>query len=616
MTIHDSTPHVLIIGGGLAGTATALRILNDATQPLRLTVVESRSAVGRGLAYSTAHREHLVNGVARMFSVYDDQPDHLVDWLQAAAAAGGWQPPAGVAWSASLPPRQVYGDYLQATLTRAVSRAAGRVRFTHRRTRAIDLEPVPEGTPAAGQAPNRQDERVGERNERASDRASGSDADRATERAVDRPSPGRYRVRYADGAQDFADAVVLATGVFARPLSRQRFVIDGAVESAPRLVSDIWARGSWDAVAEDQHIVYLGAGLSALDSLIIAEKAGFRGQHTVLSRRGLAVQARADVEPWPDFLRLDPAAFSLAEVLAQIRVQRRAVREQGESWQRLVAAIRPHVPAFWAAASDRERQRFLGRLRSFWESALHRSAAAPLAWQAAVAGQGRFTHRAAGIESVALRDDGRFDVTWRSNADADRGQRHTVTADRVVNCLGFEFDWHKVDDPLVRRLLARGLVSADRSGFGIRATREDHAVIDASGRVREGLHVVGHALRGLIWESNAIPEHVPQAGAVGRAIVAGLGSAVVPGLGLGLVPDPRASGQGAMGPGAKGQGAKGQGETGPSATGPGATGQHPGARQPAVEPVSDATVAMADDDTASVRPSRQRADAPASVPAS
>ena len=511
MTLRERIPHVLIIGGGLAGTATALRLLKDVNQRLRLTVVESRATVGRGLAYSTAHREHLVNGVARMFSVYDDEPDHLVDWLQAAANAGGWQPPAGVAWSGSLPPRQVYGDYLQSTLARALVEAADRVNYAHRRTRAIDVERL-----AAG--------------------------------------PAAYRVTLADDSHLHADAVVLATGVFSRPLGRQRFVVDGAVESAPGYIADIWARGAWDAVADDEHIVYLGAGLSALDSLIIAEKGGFRGQHTVLSRRGLAVQSRADVEPWPDFLRYDPAAPSLRALVRQIQQQRHEIRARGESWQRLVAAIRPHVPALWSAASDRDRRRFLGRLRSYWESSLHRSAGAPLAWQTAVAEQGRFAHHAGHIESVSLRDDGRFDITWRpaalahghggqretdparsadSVASADSAdavnrvdqvdqldqKRRTVVADRVVNCLGFEFDWHKVDDPLVRQLLVRGLVSAHRSGFGISVTADDHAVIGADGEVQPGLHAVGHALRGLIWESNAIPEHVPQAGTVGRSIV-------------------------------------------------------------------------------------------------
>lgn len=479
MTHRDTRPHVVIIGGGLAGTATALRILKDVRHPIRLSIVESRAALGLGVAYSTAHAEHLVNGLAKLFSVYDDDADHLVRWLHAASQRGGWQPPAGVALADSLPPRAVYGAYLQATLAQALAQAAARVAFHHIRARAIDVQ---------------------------ADTAEGA--------------PARYRITLDDGGRTVADHLVLATGVFTRPITQQGFAVDAAVAGAARYVRDIWHARAWDGVDADESVVFLGAGLSALDGLIMAEKAGFRGRHTVISRKGLAVQARQEVAPWPGFLQFDAAAPSLRALLAQIRVQRREIRRQGESWQRLVPAIRPHVPALWAAASPRERQRFLGRLRSYWESSLHRTAGQPLDWQARVEREQRYAHVAGRVRSVTLQADGRFAIAWQPRGEAAR----TLVADRLVNCLGFEFDWHKIDDPLVRNLVRRGLVQRGPSGFGVQATRSDHAVLDAAGRPQAGLHVVGHALRGLVWESNAISEHVPQAGAVGRAIVQALAS--------------------------------------------------------------------------------------------
>jgi uncharacterized NAD(P)/FAD-binding protein YdhS len=225
---------------------------------------------------------------------------------------------------------------------------------------------------------------------------------------------------------------------------------------------------------------------------------------------------REDVQPWPDFLRYTPGQVSLRDLLAQIRVQRRAIREQGEPWQRLVPAIRAHVPQLWALASARERRRFLGRLRAYWEAALHRSAAAPLAWQARVDAEGRHRHEAGRVQSIALQPDGRLAVAWQPR---DGRPLQTLVADRVVNCLGFDFDWRHIDDPLVRQLVARGLAQPDALGFGVQATRETHALRDAAGQPQPGLYAVGHALRGLVWESNAIGEQVPQAGTVGRAIL-------------------------------------------------------------------------------------------------
>lgn len=319
--------------------------------------------------------------------------------------------------------------------------------------------------------------------------------------------------------------MVLATGIHPRRLAWPGIEVDPAVGSSPRYVHDIWAPEAWNDVDADASIVYLGGGLSALDSLIMAEKRGFRGLHTVITRRGLPVHEREDQPPWPDFLQYDPARPDLRALLAQIRRERRSVARAGESWQRLVTAIRPHVPALWAAASDRDRRRFLTRLRSYWEASLHRTAREPLQWQTRVADQGRFRHRAGRVVSLAVRDDGRLAVGWRARVASDGGDGgrggdiEILVADRVVNCLGFEFDWQKIDDPLVRQLVARGLVKPDPFGFGIGASRTDHAVLDADGQAQPGLHAVGHPLRGVIWESNAISEHVPQAGTVGRAVL-------------------------------------------------------------------------------------------------
>jgi uncharacterized NAD(P)/FAD-binding protein YdhS len=474
MPSSDTRPHVLIVGGGLAGTAVALRILKDVEQPIRLSIVEPRAALGLGIAYGTTHPEHLVNGLARLFSLYDDEPDHLVRWLRAGAAVGGWQPPAGVSIEDSMPPRQVYGAYVQASLTAAISAAGRNVELRHLRARAVDV---------------------------------------VAQYDTGRP---RYRVVLDDGREELADELVLATGIYTKPLARQAFAVGAGVQASPRYVGDIWKDKAWDSAAQDAQIVYLGSGLSAVDSLIMAEKAGFQGRHLVLSRRGQGVREREDVQPWPDFLRYAPDAVSLRDLLAQIRVQRRAVRAQGEPWQRLVPAIRAHVPKLWSLASERDRRRFLGRLRAYWEASLHRSAAAPLAWQARVHAEGRHRHEAGRVQSIALQADGRLAVAWQPR---DGRPLQTVVADRVVNCLGFDFDWRHIDDPLVRQLVARGLAQPDPLGFGVQATRETHALRDAAGQPQPGLYAVGHALRGLVWESNAIGEQVPQAGTVGRAIL-------------------------------------------------------------------------------------------------
>lgn len=65
---------VLIIGGGFSGTILATRLLRNAL--LSVAVLDRESIPGRGLAYSTPHRFHLLNVPAGKMSAFPDQPDH------------------------------------------------------------------------------------------------------------------------------------------------------------------------------------------------------------------------------------------------------------------------------------------------------------------------------------------------------------------------------------------------------------------------------------------------------------------------------------------------------------------------------------------------------------
>jgi uncharacterized NAD(P)/FAD-binding protein YdhS len=112
------TRHVAIIGAGFSGTLLAINLLrHDGT---RVTLIERRPrAAGRGVAYSTAHPEHVLNVRAGHMSALPDQPDHFLHWLDRQ----GPRPASGFA------SRQVYGHYLTDLLDETRARAGGRLRI-------------------------------------------------------------------------------------------------------------------------------------------------------------------------------------------------------------------------------------------------------------------------------------------------------------------------------------------------------------------------------------------------------------------------------------------------------------------------------------------------------
>jgi uncharacterized NAD(P)/FAD-binding protein YdhS len=131
--------------------------------------------------------------------------------------------------------------------------------------------------------------------------------------------------------------------------------------------------------------------------------------------------------------------------------------------------LRPQTPALWGRLDTRNRRRFIRHLRPFWD--VHRHRAAPE------------IHR----EISELIERGSFRIL--RTRETDRSESY----DLIIDCTGLIRDVRQSTSPLVRSLLAKGLVELDDPPLGIDSTT--HAV-----------HVIGPLLRGALWESVAIPE--------------------------------------------------------------------------------------------------------------
>jgi len=96
--------HILIVGGGASGVLLAAHLLRDPSYDLRVTLVEKRAAVGRGIAYSARQQDHVLNVPAPGMSAYADDPDHFWRWLSARGLVGEER--------FVFVPRRHYGAYL------------------------------------------------------------------------------------------------------------------------------------------------------------------------------------------------------------------------------------------------------------------------------------------------------------------------------------------------------------------------------------------------------------------------------------------------------------------------------------------------------------------------
>ncbi|TKB16495.1 MAG: hypothetical protein E5V75_14240 [Mesorhizobium sp.] len=458
-----SVRSITIVGGGFAGATTAIKLLDSASEPLAITIVERRAELGRGVAYSTADPEHLVNGAARIFSLHPNDPDHLVRWLSENGPALGWTPPDDV--HDSSPPRWLYGTYVQSELNRAIDEAGQRATFRHVKASATEVLVGPHGV----------------------------------------------CVGSSDGQQIVSTEAVLATGVFRSPLPPT----EAAVANHPRYVEDSWNAAALDRLAGREKLLLIGSSLSMVDVVASMEARGFKGSYQVVSRRGQIVERRRNTEPWRDFLVGRPLPRTAKALLAAVKAERRAIAAAGLDWQGLPMVLRPTIVALWQGASDEERLRFTRHLRAVWDVTAHRAAPPSHERLARAQAQGRWSGAAGRVLNLQPHGDQiDAEIRWRRTGTIER-----LRFDGVVNCRGHqEHDWRRIADPFVESLLETGVVRLHSTGFGIDATA-DGRVIGANGRVHGNVFAIGHPLRGVAWESSSIGEQLGQAIALAELIL-------------------------------------------------------------------------------------------------
>jgi uncharacterized NAD(P)/FAD-binding protein YdhS len=102
---------VVIVGGGFSGAAVAAHLARRGRAAPEITLIEQRQRVGPGLAYGTKDPAHLLNVRASNLSVFPEQPDDFVRWLQ--RHGGGGQTPTRFAQRAQ------YGAYIEDVVRRA-----------------------------------------------------------------------------------------------------------------------------------------------------------------------------------------------------------------------------------------------------------------------------------------------------------------------------------------------------------------------------------------------------------------------------------------------------------------------------------------------------------------
>jgi uncharacterized NAD(P)/FAD-binding protein YdhS len=469
----------------LGGTATAIRLLQFAREPLQVVMIERRPEYrSAGVAYHRTgnHWHHVFNIQAGRMSMFREDVDDFVAWANNEADRTGWPSPwSGFTFTESGPaPRRIYADYLATRLAEAAREAPNAVTLLQADGEVVDM------TVKAGRVHVVVENYC----------LTHSDTE-----------PGRTTLQ--------ADYVVLATGLEERNLPFATGVTDH-----PSFVRQVYSEAGIERVLslrQDAVVAIIGTLLSAYDSASLLLRRGHTGTIYMISRSGLTLRT------YPSDHRHHVLNLPAPRLHADSYEGRdNLVQRFKEEWERACAIVagaypalapavvaervakswEPHLPEVLARIPSSELRALLDGYGSLLVT-LRVSAMAYITEivDAAMAAGRQIVLTAGKVEEIVGTETGTLRLSVAGPASTQ-----TIEADLVIANFGREPDYERVGSTLWINLLRRKIamwhrrtgrgVEVDGRGVLLGPTGTPSGPISVVGGPREGDEIVRYGRMG------------------------------------------------------------------------------------------------------------------------
>ena len=445
---------ITIIGGGASGTLLAANLLNaSGDHQLEINLVEKRSVIGRGVAYSTPGEVQLLNVPAAKMGAYPDDIESFHKWLQQNGYA--YEP-------TSFVPRKIFGEYLREVILEAAEAKSGNVRLNIFEDDAVDM--------------------VVEDN--------------------------KAHVVLGSGDTLYSEKAVLAFGNFLPP---DPTVSDLTFTDSPKYFRSPWAEGVYESIDDEDTVLVIGTGLSMVDVVMHLFYSPHRAKIYAISTRGLLPAVHKLGDTYPSFADELKPMDRITDVLKAVRRHIEKAESEDIDWRAVIDSLRPATQEIWLNLPIAEKRYFKQHLSRYWNVARHRMPVEAKIVLDRMQADGRLHILKGRLKAINL--DGRFNVEYLTN-----GVENQVAAGAIINCIGSESNFENIDSPFVRNLFSRGYIRNDALNMGIDAL-PNGVVVGQNGDNSGVIFTLGTALKGVLWESTAIPEIRSQAHNLARMLL-------------------------------------------------------------------------------------------------
>jgi uncharacterized NAD(P)/FAD-binding protein YdhS len=288
-----------------------------------------------------------------------------------------------------------------------------------------------------------------------------------------------------------AQKVVLAFGNFlpAHPRSTSTGFI-----TAPNYFQHAFHAGIAQQIKDKKNITIIGSGLTMIDVITSLSTWHYSGIVHIISPHAYIPQAHLEnplpvVQPFIE----EFTAYPLSKLLSLVNSQLKKAVKEGLNAHSVIDVMRPHLQFIWLHFSLDEKKRFLRHLRHKWGVARHRAPAKSMEVFQQLQASGKLQLLKGRVHDIktTLTD---FEIHFTDS----KGNLQEVKTELIINCTGPESDYDKIQSILIQYLVKIVLICPDPIHYGLNA--------DKNGEISPNLYTLGPPLKGVLWESTAVPE--------------------------------------------------------------------------------------------------------------
>lgn len=450
--MSTESQHIVIIGGGFCGIMTAVNLMQKPDTKIKITLINSGYPFARGVAYSAYSESHLLNIVAGNMSAFANKPDDFTDWIHSKPEYSTLEKDI---LNKTFLPRKLYGEYLEEIWQKTLANKSPNVEVIIVDDTAIDVE-------------------IGEDN---------------------------VVILLKSGKQIISDKLIIATGN-AEP--RDPLIPNDSFYSSPNYFRNSWKDESVKNTKSDKDILVIGSGLSMVDTVLGLRENGFTKNIYSISPHGFGIlQHRHGGIKYNSLNSEIKEPYHLNELVKLIHKHIRLVRELGLSAEPIIDSLRPFTQQIWQALSVKERRYFINsRLRHLWGVARHRLPVHIHDHIQNLRIHGKLIVLAGNINNIEEQNN---DIAV-SYYNRKTRENEILYVERVINCTGPESNIKRSGNKLLQNMAKRGIICADPLELGINTDVNSFKVIDKYGDKLNNVYTLGSNLRGMLWETTAVPE--------------------------------------------------------------------------------------------------------------